>query len=343
MAARFARRAGGAVQRPQHGAAVAAAARHAARSVRQPSAEVFTHCSFPPSLPLGTWRAAAVPATDMPPWHVKPAVRSGAAHYSTQSRQGSDTGSSSGDAGPDRGADSKETKDKASGNDSGGTGNGSNEGGSPTDYIKMLLTSFLAGALAAGVTYAALSVPAVTVAVSGPTLASACVGLMASGVLALAVLLAWGPALPTWVPAALVAAGWTGQGCIQDDLKAAFRDAVLQEAADACSRLPAQVAEAASAASIREFETNRIHFEVEYTAGEAGTASWRLRAQARRRWFWRPWEVTFVEVALKEMLSLQGVPPPQVRHWSSDGQASRWRVVWHRGALYAPGKAPRSA
>jgi len=270
---------------------------------------------------------------------VEPAACVGVARFSTESRQGTGAAGSAGDTEAKAEAKSEETKHKSSGEDG---EDRESEGRDPLFHTKAFLLSLGVGALVAGATHVALSVPAAAAVVAGPLLASLCVGLVAGSALTFVGLVVLRPTLPSWAPAAVLGAGCAGQGRAQEGLKASFRDEVLQEAARACLRFPAEVAEVACAAAIREFETNRIHLEVEH---EAGGVCWRFRAQARRRWFWRPWEATYVEVASKEMLSLPGLvataPPPQVRNWSSDGQASRWRVVWSRGAPYAPGRAPR--
>jgi len=356
MAARFARRTGGIAPgislRRANGvlsnekSAIAASARLGARPVHQPANTAFAACSSSQAPQLGAWRSGMVTQGGNLSWHASPTIWVRSARYSSGSRQGAGTASSSGDgqSGSSTKPDSEESKHQASDGDG---PNGSNEGADPADYAKALALSLVAGLIAAGATAVALSATGTAASAAGAALPFVSMGLVAGGLLALAALAVLRPALPAWLPAALLGAGLGAQGCAQDHLKARFRDAAVREAVDAGTLMPPQVSDVASTAPVREFETNRIHLEVEYASREAGTASWRFRAQAKRQWFWRPWDISFVEVACKESVSLPGVvttaPPPQVRHWSSEGQSSRWRTVWHRGTPYAPGKPPRSS
>eukprot|EP00929_Paragymnodinium_shiwhaense_P121271 TRINITY_DN93430_c0_g1_i1.p1 TRINITY_DN93430_c0_g1~~TRINITY_DN93430_c0_g1_i1.p1 ORF type:complete len:249 (-),score=41.67 TRINITY_DN93430_c0_g1_i1:90-836(-) len=117
-----------------------------------------------------------------------------------------------------------------------------------------------------------------------------------------------------------------------------MRDEVTKELQEKCPDIPAdKIAEAIAAARMREFETNKLQFEVSI---DGGATRHYIIGQARRKWSWEALNVTYLEVLRGDEAGLggaPGAPPPQVRNWSVDDQL-RWRSVYCRGHKYVAGK-----
>lgn len=331
--------------------AIATLRRHGSAGIRMVPGRSMFGDGGPIALPLasrcsawspqpGTGTVAVGVTTELLYWRVNPLIPFGTAHYSTgrQQNTGTGPGQSSGhcDDGHASGRSSEVPDSQAS---DGGDDRGESEA---IPWTKTLLLSAGVAALAVGGLHFALSSPAIAAMISCSSLASMSVSLISVSIVVFIAGVATRCALAAGAAPVLAVAGSVCQGRAQEDFKACFRKEALQEAARGCSQWPAEAVVATSAAPIREFETNRIHWEAEFVPTSAGAVSWRLRAQARRPWFWRPWEVTFVEVSCQEPPSLAAAvaaaPPPQVRHWSSEGRPSGWRVAWQRGAAFAPGR-----
>jgi len=103
---------------------------------------------------------------------------------------------------------------------------------------------------------------------------------------------------------------------------------VLQDLRKDCADIPEEVLSALQAASVKQYETNRMRLDVQILNEYASSGQFRVVVMGSRENMSQPWSISSIEVlrGVKEGSGSQ--PPPQCRYW--DSEPLRWELMWAR-------------
>eukprot|EP00927_Polykrikos_kofoidii_P030030 TRINITY_DN25904_c0_g1_i1.p1 TRINITY_DN25904_c0_g1~~TRINITY_DN25904_c0_g1_i1.p1 ORF type:complete len:327 (-),score=53.36 TRINITY_DN25904_c0_g1_i1:228-1208(-) len=220
---------------------------------------------------------------------------------------------------------------------------GKPEGEDRGDLSRMLFASAGVLALAAVSARLLIRVPVVTALLGGTPLAALAVVLAGASVASVAFAAAAGHAAFLAVAAVLALLCSWASCTMQEALLAALKLNAIEEIQEACAAVAEEASPLIQAASTREFETNKVQLQVETTLASSGNVKWRFSLQARRKWFWESWNLSYLQVDRADPdeeppPEQVGKLPPQVRYWSADQKPLRWEPIFQRGARFVVGK-----
>lgn len=110
-----------------------------------------------------------------------------------------------------------------------------------------------------------------------------------------------------------------------------FRDEVIHDLREGCPDIPEGAITALSATRARQYETNRLRLEVQWTADTTGAATWRIEVRGSRPNLSKPWLVTELRALTARVTERSpDTPPPQTRFWDSQAPQLQWETVWQR-------------